>query len=165
MVLIKNGEQLSDPWSRLAEDAAIPAEGPLVVTLAQWRERRDELLARGGELGIRLTSSESPAGIADDLAHFALCALEFPAFTDGRAYSYARLLRERYGFEGEVRAVGDVLLEQLHFMQRSGFDAFELDSESAIEDWKIAQSDIDHCYQPTADGRRSLMQLRQTRSE
>ena len=87
-------------------------------------------------------------------------ALEFPKFRDGRAYSYARLLRERYGFEGELRAVGDVLLEQLFFMLRTGFDAFEIESPNPLEDYRTALADFSVWYQPAADGRPTAMQLR-----
>ena len=74
--------------------------------------------------------------------YFAVIALDFPAFGDGRAYSSARLLRDRYSYRGELRAVGDVLLEQLHFMNRVGFDAFAIKSDDAVRDWEIAAADI-----------------------
>ena len=90
-------------------------------------------------------------------------ALEFPKFRDGRAYSYARLLRERYGFKGELRAVGEVLLEQLFFMLRTGFDAFEIESADPLEDYRTALADFSVWYQPTADGRPTAMQLRRTK--
>jgi uncharacterized protein (DUF934 family) len=89
-----------------------------------------------------------------------MIALEFPAFRDGRAYSYARLLRDRYGYTGELRAVGDVLLEQLHFMHRVGFDAFLIKDNDAIEAWQTALADISVWYQPTGDGRPSVIELR-----
>ncbi|SVE02565.1 uncharacterized protein METZ01_LOCUS455419, partial [marine metagenome] len=79
---------------------------------------------------------------------------------DGRAYSYARLLRERYKFTGELRAVGDVLLEQLHYMHRVGFNSFNLDSEQPLEEWKTAVGEFTVWYQPTADGRPTATELR-----
>src|SRR3546814_2142105 len=85
----------------------------------------ERLRGHNGRLGLRLKSDQSPAGIAEDLGHFQLVALEFPRFGDGRAYSYARLLRERYGFKGELRAVGNVLRDQFLFMLRCGFDALD----------------------------------------
>ena len=90
-------------------------------------------------------------------------ALEFPKFGDGRAFSYARLLRERYGFTGEVRAVGEVLYDQLVFMHRCGFDAFEIAADDAAGRWLQALGEISVWYQPTADGRPSAMSLRQRR--
>lgn len=160
MTLLKDGKITDDPWVAVEEGDAIPADGPIVFPLTVWRAQREALIARGGPLGIRLASDEPPSEIAEDISHFALCALEFPKFTDGRAYSYARLLRERHGFGGELRAVGDVLLEQLHFMHRSGFDAFEIPSDHAEQDWVVAQADMDVWYQPTADGRPTAMSLR-----
>ena len=126
MSLIKGGEIVADPFVDASAAAEIPASGAVIVSLDQWRAQRDALLARGTPLGIRLHSDQSPEAIADDVRRFELIALEFPKFRDGRAYSYARLLRERYGFKGELRAVGDVLMEQLFFMVRTGFDAFDL---------------------------------------
>ncbi len=160
MPLIKGGERVDDPWISLAEGAEIPPHGPLIVSLQQWRDQRAALLARADTLGIRLASDQPTSEIADDLSHFELVALEFPSFGDGRPYSHARILREILGFEGELRAVGDVLLEQLHFMHRAGFDAFVVSSETALEDWRIAESEIRVWYQPTADGRPTAMMLR-----
>jgi len=109
------------------------------------------LTGRNAPIGIRLASDESPEEIADDLARFGLIALEFSKFTDGRAYSAARILRERYGYRGELCAVGNVLRDQLLFMRRCGFDAFDMDDEQNIEDWRAAISEIDLFYQPAAD--------------
>ena len=133
MALIKNGELVTSSFVDASAAEAIPPAGPVIVSLQQWKAHRDDLLARGTPLGIRLHSDQSPELIAADVPHFALVALEFPKFRDGRAYSYARLLRERYGFKGELRAVGEVLLEQLFFMLRTGFDAFELQSADPLE--------------------------------
>ncbi|HSG65121.1 MAG TPA: DUF934 domain-containing protein, partial [Gammaproteobacteria bacterium] len=113
-----------------------------------------------GRIGVRLKSDEPPTLIADDLGRFSVVALEFPAFRDGRAYSYARLLRDQYGFGGEIRAVGDVLLEQLHFMARVGFDAFEIVSDDPQRDFDVAASDFSVWYQPASDDRRSALELR-----
>ena len=89
--------------------------------------------------------------IAADLDNIAVVALEFPVYRNGRAYSYARLLRERYGFKGELRAVGNVLRDQFQFMIRCGFDALEVD-ERAAAGWQAATSAFSAWYQPAADG-------------
>jgi uncharacterized protein (DUF934 family) len=120
MALIKNNALVEDAFVDASHAEGMPEHGAVIVSLEQWQARRDELAARGTPLGIRLRSDQTPALVADDLERFALVALEFPRFRDGRAYSYARLLRERYGFKGELRAVGDVLMEQLLFMLRVG---------------------------------------------
>jgi len=160
MALIKNGELVESSFVDVSGAAEIPAAGSVIVSLEQWQAQRTALLARGTPLGVRLRSDQSPELVAAELPHFALVALEFPKFRDGRAYSYARLLRERYGFKGELRAVGDVLLEQLFFMLRTGFDAFELTSADPLRDYRIALADFSVWYQPTADGRPTAMQLR-----
>ena len=160
MALIKNGELVESSFVDVSGATEIPATGAVIVSLEQWQAQRTALLARGTPLGIRLHSDQSPELVAADLEHFAVVALEFPKFRDGRAYSYARLLRERYGFKGELRAVGDVLLEQLFFMLRTGFDAFELSSADPLRDYQVALADFSVWYQPTADGRATAMQLR-----
>jgi uncharacterized protein (DUF934 family) len=163
MALIKDGKLASSPFVDVSAAEAIPSSGAIVVSVEQWQAHREALLARGTPLGIKLRSDQSPDLVAADLAHFALVALEFPKFRDGRAYSYARLLRERYGFKGELRAVGDVLLEQLFFMLRTGFDAFELSSADPERDYQTAVAEFSVWYQPTGDGRPTAMQLRRSR--
>jgi uncharacterized protein (DUF934 family) len=160
MALVKNGELVASPFVDASGAEAIPAAGPVIVSLEQWQAKRDELLKRGTPLGLRLHSDQPPELIAEDLQHFALVALEFPKFRDGRAYSYARLLRERYGFKGELRAVGEVLLEQLFFMLRTGFDAFDIQSADPLKDYRTALADFSVWYQPAADDRPTAMQLR-----
>mgnify|MGYP003578536104 CR=1 FL=1 len=160
MALVKNGELVSSSFADASGAEAIPPTGPVIVSLDQWKAHRDELLKRGTPLGIRLHSDQPPELVAADLPHFAVVALEFPKFRDGRAYSYARPLRERYGFKGELRAVGEVLLEQLFFMLRTGFDTFDIQSADPLKDYRTALADFSVWYQPTADGRPTAMQLR-----
>ena len=160
MALVKANAVVADPYVDAIGQERIPTRGAVLVDLQQWRSNRNQLRERADPVGVLLKSDQPPASIADDLGSIAMVALEFPAFRDGRAYSYARLLRDRYGFAGEIRAVGDVLLEQLHFMERTGFDAFELHSDDPLRDLQIAASDFDVWYQPAADGRKTALQLR-----
>jgi uncharacterized protein (DUF934 family) len=160
MALVKNGELVTSSFVDASGAETIPPTGPVIVSLDQWQAHRGELAKRGAPLGIRLRSDQPPELIVDDLASFEVVALEFPKFRDGRAYSYARLLRERYGYKGELRAVGEVLLEQLFFMLRTGFDAFEIVSADPLKDYRTALGDFSVWYQPTADGRPTAMQLR-----
>lgn len=160
MALIRKGELVADRFLDVSGAQAIPASGTIIVSLEQWLANLDALISRREPIGIRLRSDQHPEVIADDLDHFALIALEFPVFKDGRAYSYARLLRERWGFKGELRAVGDVLLEQLHFMQRVGFDAFELHGADPLADWRTASREFSTWYQATGDGRVPARELR-----
>ncbi len=165
MALIKAGQLVDDAFISVADDAALPAAGAVIVSLERWQASGEALLRRDEPVGVRLRSDEPPELIGDGLGKLAVIALEFPAFRDGRAYSYARLLREKYAYRGELRAVGDVLLEQLHFMVRTGFDAFELDSEDPLGDYQVAAEDFSVWYQPTADCRRTALELRRQRRE
>jgi uncharacterized protein (DUF934 family) len=162
MALIRDDILTDDPYRAVPEGEAIPAVGPVLVTLAHWQAERDALLNRAEDVGVRLKSDESPELIADDLDRISLVALEFPQFRDGRAYSYARMLRERFEFTGEVRAVGEVLMEQLHFMLRTGFNAFEIDSPDPLGQYETAKADFSVWYQPTGDGRPTASELRRS---
>jgi uncharacterized protein (DUF934 family) len=160
MALLKGGKRVKDPWQRVGAEDSLPETGPVLVELERWQRDREALIARRAPIGVLLKSDEAPEELAPDLDALALIALEFPAFKDGRAYSSARVLRERYAFSGELRAVGDVLLEHLLFMHRCGFDAFEMESEDPEQDWQTAVADFDVWYQPTADGRPTALQRR-----
>lgn len=151
---------IEDRFVRVADDAALPAEGALLVSLVRFEQERAALLARKSPLGVWLASNQSPASIAEDLDRLALVALDFPVFSDGRAFSSARLLRERYGYKGELRAIGDVLCEQLPFMLRSGFDTFEMKSPKALEEFRAVVGEVRVVYQPTGDGRATAIDRR-----
>lgn len=160
MPLIKDGQLSDDSWTHVAEGTTPPAEGALLVSYATWTEHRDTLSRRNAPLGIRLDSDQPPVLIADDIDRFDLIALDIPVFKDGRAYSYARLLRERYGYAKELRAVGNVLRDQYHFLHRCGFDSFEVADDAAAQAWWEALSEISHAYQPAADSRHPVLALR-----
>lgn len=158
MPLIKDGRLTSDPWIAVGDDGALPATGAVIVSLARFLAEREALLRRGAPLGVRLRSGELAKEIEEDARRFGVIALEFPTFRDGRPYSTARLLRERYGFAGELRAVGDVLRDQFLFMRRCGFDAFEVADE--IEGWRKAIGEFTVFYQAATDGRAPASALR-----
>ncbi len=148
--IIKNQQIVNDPWQHVADDAPLPAEGPFTVSLERWRAEREVLSGRDG-LGLRLRNDDDLVGIGDELEQFALIALDFPKFTDGRAYSQARLLRQRYGYRGEIRARGDVLRDQLFFMERSGIDAYEVRQDRDLADALAAFSEFTVRYQGAVD--------------
>ena len=158
--LVKHGKLVDDPFVRIGDDESLPDSGAILVSADRWQRDRSVLLDRGAPIGILLKSDQSPEAIAGDLERFVIVALEFPQFRDGRAYSYARMLRERFGFQGEIRAVGDVLMDQLHFMLRTGFDAFELGGEDPVATFEAAKADFTVWYQPTGDGRATAIQRR-----
>jgi uncharacterized protein (DUF934 family) len=164
MPLIKNGAIAEDRWQFIADDAPLPAGGPVAVSSPRWRRQREVLLGRGEPLGLLIDSDERAEDIASDLGEVDLIALDFPTFRDGRSYSTARLLRERFGYRGELRAVGDVSRDQFLFMHRCGFDAFEVAGDGALEGWLRAVSEISIWYQPTGDPRAALGALRHHRA-
>ncbi|OGA05613.1 MAG: oxidoreductase [Betaproteobacteria bacterium RIFCSPLOWO2_02_FULL_64_12] len=150
--LIKYRAIATDSWQLLepgAEGALppLPLAGDVIVPLALWRARREALAERSGKLGVWLDSHEDPADIAAELGRFAVVAVNFPKFGDGRGFSTARLLRERYGYRGELRAVGEVLRDQLLFMARCGFDAFLLREDQDAEEALSAFDDFSDGYQ------------------
>jgi uncharacterized protein (DUF934 family) len=151
---------LADRYVRIDDEEAIPTDGGVLVSLARFERDCDTLLSRGEPLGVWLASNETPAALASHLDRLALVALDFPVFSDGRAYSSARLLRERYGYKGEIRAIGDVLCEQLPFMLRSGFDSFDMKSPRALEEFRAVVGEVRVVYQPTGDGRPTAIDRR-----
>ena len=137
--LIKDKQIVTDTWLTLelgendtAESIALPA-GDVVFPFAVWQARKDEILARGGKIGLLIKGEDLVEEVAADIAHFAVIAVNFPKFVDGRGYSTARLLRSRYGWMGELRAIGDVLHDQLFYMKRCGFDSFAFKAGKDIE--------------------------------
>ncbi|MCR5879784.1 DUF934 domain-containing protein [Phenylobacterium sp. J367] len=142
-----------DAFSHVADDIADLETGGVILSLARFEAEGDRLISEGRRVGVRLASDEQVEALAYDLPRISLVALDFPKFRDGRAYTNARLLRERLGFKGEVRAVGDVLREQAGFMLRVGFDAFEPADGSNAQEWDAALRRYRHVYQRAADGR------------
>ena len=128
--VIRHGRVEPDTWTFLGltegEDLATLPEGAIVVPLATWKARREELIARPQAVGVWLGPADEPGELAADVAALSLIGVHFPKFTDGRGYSTAVLLRERYHYRGELRAFGDVGRDQLFYLKRSGFDAFSL---------------------------------------
>jgi uncharacterized protein (DUF934 family) len=150
--IIKERRIVEDSWLHIADDAELPATGDIIVSSQRWHKDRAALLARKGRLGVKIGNEIPLEEIDKDLQHFALIAIEFPKFRDGRGYSYARLLRERHGYKQEIRAVGNVLRDQLLPMARCGINAFELEAGRSLEDALQSFNDFSVQYQPAADG-------------
>ena len=144
-----------DRFTVAADDLPAP-QGDVIVSLARFHAEGDVLRADGRDVGVQIEADQSIDDLAYDLPNVAVISavfLNFPKFRDGRAFTSARLLRERYGFRGEVRAVGDVLREQAGFMVRCGFDAFAPADGSTPEQWAAAANRFRHVYQRAADDR------------
>jgi uncharacterized protein (DUF934 family) len=135
-------------------------DGAVLVSLARFQKDRDALLARNTPIGVKLASDQNPQVLADDLSRLSLVALEFPKFRDGRAFSWARILRTRLGFTGEIRAVGDFLFDQVNYQHRVGFDAWEVPDHFTVEMFHKALNEMTDVYQPSADGKKTIRELR-----
>jgi uncharacterized protein (DUF934 family) len=168
MPLVKGGKILDDSFVHLAGDADLPEAGDVLVTSARLLQDPQTLFGRAGKIGVIWPNSRDVDDLVPYLDRLAAVALVFPTFRDGRAYSQARLLRERYAWRGELRATGQVLRDQFVFMLRAGFDAFEVKKQIDAEAFAQTVKRYSVFYQPTGDGRLTAlhrrMQLRHSES-
>lgn len=158
--LLRAREVVEDRWHRVGSDEPVDPAADVIVPVARWQKERESLLARRGRVGVLLGPADDPATLAGDVDRLALVAVDFPHFTDGRGYSTARLLRERYGYRGELRAVGDVLRDQVFYLKRVGFDTFALRADQDPEDAKKALDDFSEAYQTSVDRPQPLFRRR-----
>ncbi|MBH9340278.1 DUF934 domain-containing protein [Pseudomonas aeruginosa] len=152
--IIKDRQVVDDRWHVLPKDAtleSVPNSDDVIIPQALWLEHGPALRGRDGGRGVWLDADEEPESIAGDLDRFQVVAVNFPVFTDGRGFSSARLLRERYGYKGEIRAIGDVLRDQLFFMRRCGFDAYAIRADRSPEDALASLDDFSEVYQTSVE--------------
>ncbi|MEY4880570.1 MAG: hypothetical protein RJB62_2039 [Pseudomonadota bacterium] len=159
-MLVKSGAISDDPYIRLKDDEALPAQA-VIVSLKRFLGDKDLLLAHDLPLGVLLESSESPEALEESLHQLALVVLNVPYFRDGRAFSWARMLRTRLKFKGEIRVTGHVLRDQIAFFVRVGVDAFELQQNLSLDDFNAALNEITNVYQPSVDKRATILDLRE----
>ena len=161
MALIKNREVVADDsWVFVPDGADLPDSGDVVVSSSRLLAERDALLAREGRLGVQLQPDEDAEPLEPLIDSLALVAVAFPKFTDGRGYSSARLVRDRFGYDGELRAIGNVLPDQVFYMARCGFDAFELAEGKKPEHALAALEEFSVTYQAASDDPRPLFRRR-----
>ncbi|MCP5432150.1 MAG: DUF934 domain-containing protein [Alphaproteobacteria bacterium] len=160
MALIRHGLPAREDFAAVGSEDALP-EGAVIVPFARYRAEREALLARNAPLGVRIEPGERVEELSDDLPRLAVIALAFPQFKDGRAFSSARLLRERLGYKGEIRAVGNVLRDQIFFMSRVGFTAFEVEKDKDAAAFAETMAEFSQVYQPSSDRRPTVLALRQ----
>ena len=161
MEIIKRGEIVTSTFVHLADEDLLPAERvDVTVTLRRFTSEREPLRVHPGTVGVRLHPSDDLEPLVPALPELSLVAIEFPRFTDGRGYSLARLLRDRHGYRGELRAVGNVLRDQLFYMHRCGFDAFELQPGKSLQEALDAFGELSVRYQAAADDPRPLFRRR-----
>jgi uncharacterized protein (DUF934 family) len=160
MPLVKGGKITGDAFVRVADDAEIPADGAVLIAAARFLADPEKLSRRLGKTGVIWPNNRDVDDLVPFLDRLAAVALVFPTFRDGRAYSQARLLRERYKYRGELRATGQVLRDQFMFMLRAGFDAFEVKKDSDAEAFATTAKRYSVFYQPTGDGRITALHRR-----
>ena len=168
MPLVKNGKISDDAFVHLADDAPLPGDGAILISAARFLGEPETISRRVGKTGVVWPYNRDLDDLVPYLDRLAAVALVFPSFRDGRAYSQARLLRERFLYRGELRATGQVLRDQFVFMLRAGFDAFEVKKEGDAEAFTQTAKRYSVFYQPTGDGRVTAlnrrMQLRHSES-
>jgi len=133
MVLWRRDGFFEDSWTFVADEAPVPDDCAIVVSLKRWLAERESLAKRRAPVGVAVEAGADAQAHLADLADRPLVALAFAKFADGRSFSYARLLRDRFGFKGELRATGDVLIDEIPFMLRCGFDSFEVTNAPTLE--------------------------------
>jgi uncharacterized protein (DUF934 family) len=154
--LIKNNEIIDDNWTVIEKGYEGELPNPQSLLPKEYFLANAEQLKGSEHYGVWLDSDEGPEELAPYLLDLTLIAINFPAFTDGRGYSYARLLRERFSFEGEIRAIGDVLHDQLFFLKRCGFSSFALREDANPEVAIAGLNDFSETYQAACDQREPL---------
>jgi len=138
MPILKHGKVIADDWQNLADNDTLPEDSKVIVSLARWQAERDQLINAETPLGLRITGEVDVSEIAADLDHFDLLAVSFPGIADGRGYSQARLLRQRFGFTGELRATGPLVRDVFAALERVGFDAVEARDQDEADAWSVA---------------------------
>lgn len=156
MQIIKDKQIIDDGWLHLDDDTPAPKTGDVSVSLERLRKQLEALRGREGGLGVRLRSDELAGDVADILDAVQLICVEFPKFTDGRGYTTGRLLRDRHGFTGELRAVGHVLQDQLFYLARCGYNAFTLAPGKSLSRALDGFEDFSVSYQAAADSREPI---------
>jgi len=159
MPLIKDGQEIEDRWVFVEGDGDISAASHVTVSLERFTAETETLLASNHQVGVRLQPDDDPHALEPFLDQITLVEVDFPKYTDGRGYSQAQLLRRRLNYTGELRAVGHVLRDQILYMNRSGFDAYQT-SRANLPSVLEALSEFSAVYQPGADGKTSVFDRR-----
>jgi len=155
MKVIKDKRIVEDAWHLVKDADPVTSAGYAIISLARWNSEGSSLASTAAPIGVVLRSNEAPQDI-ESLDRLSLIAIDFPAFTDGRGYTSARLLRSRFGYKGEIRAIGDVLRDELFLMKRCGIDSFALKAGKDMQAALDAFDDFSVTYQAAADDERPL---------
>jgi phosphoadenosine phosphosulfate reductase len=157
MALWKNGSFVEDSWRVIEDEAPLPEADKVIVSLKRWRGERETLAERNAPFGLLIPPGSDWSDIVPDLPRFPVIAVTIPKFADGRASSIARLLRDRDGYEGEIRVIGDYILDQMPYMRRVGIDAFQVDDPILLKALEHGEwPEVTDYLQPALDGGREL---------
>lgn len=160
MALLQHGALQPNNWRFVGDDAAIPADGPVTVSLKRWQAENESLRGRNAPIGVRLKNDEPAQALGEDVHRLSVIEVEFPKFTDGRAFSQARILRDKLGFTGELRGIGSILRDTYAHMVRCGIDSVELPDDKPADGYLAALQEFSVWYQPASDGRVTVLELR-----
>lgn len=164
MPLLKNGKVVDDVWAFVEDGHELSPGGCIVVSLGRFLSEHDQLLARNQSIGVRLQNTDDPALLSPFLDRLHLVELQFPKYTDGRAFTQSQLLRRRLGYKGEIRATGQVLRDQLRLMIRSGFDAVLIEEANAEAVFDFSAQEFSEFYQAASDTSDTIFQKRHRKS-
>lgn len=146
--LLLNGQTATDDWQIIDDDSAIPAGGKVIIGWDRWKAEATSLASTDAEIGVAIPNDLDVAAEGGKLVDANMISIDFPAFSDGRGYSQARLLRERFSFKGQIRATGDVLADQAYYMFRCGFDALVPRHDQEMPQMAQSWKDFNLAYQP-----------------
>jgi uncharacterized protein (DUF934 family) len=152
MPLWKSGAFVDDPWQIVPDDQPVPADAPVVLSLKRWRENRETLIQRNAPIALQIDPGHGWSDMVADLPRFPVIVVTIPKYADGRAFSIARLLRERDGYKGEIRAMGNYIIDQVPFMARVGIDAYLTSDPALISAFDKGEwPEVPHYLQPAFD--------------
>ena len=158
--MLKDGNVVDNSWRLVEANAETLPQGDILISTGQWLEHQDMLINRAGAVGVWIDSHEEIEDFATGIMDLPVIAINFPKFVDGRGFSLARLLRERYGYSGEIRALGEIIRDQLFLMQRCGFNAFAFDTELDLAEASKSLQDFSDAYQVAVDQPEPLFKRR-----
>ena len=149
--LLKEGQVIDNSWTTVLEDAGDLPSGDILLPLQRWLQQDSNLSKHQGSVGVWIDGNEEIESVAEQLVSAPVVAIRFPKFVDGRGFSVARLLRERYQYQGEIRAIGEIIRDQLYLLQRCGFNAFEFGAEVNLAEASKSLADFSDAYQVAVD--------------
>ena len=158
--LLKDNRVIDDSWTALAEGALSLPDGDLLLSYAQWQTFSDQIETHRGSIGVVIEGTAEIEDIIEPLLNLPLIAINFPKFADGRGFSVASLLRDRYNYCGEIRAVGGFIRDQLYLLNRCGFNAFKFAEDIDLSEAAKSLEDFSETYQVSADQENPLFRRR-----